>query len=236
MIIAGGSNESPVFSYNYVVKKGNIMIHFDKDCEPASDIVVLKVLDNDILSSKDSGFVIADDALRNLRVGLYQVLKLGKKAKSDTGLEIGSYVYADKLASFYHTEPIALMRYNALIMETNADRTSYRALGGRVIVQEVKSDNETSSGFVVPTSNELKIGVIKSITPPYHEKCDCGENDECSNCSCKEELPFKVGDKILLTKDECDTLHGFTGDESLDPSSPIYIYKTESIICKINED
>lgn len=196
------------------------MIHFDKECEPANDIVVLKVIDNDTLSSKNSGFVIGDDQLRNLRVGFYQILKIGKEAKEKTGLDVGAYVFADKLAAFYHTEPIALMRYNALIMESNPEKTKYRALGGRCIVQEVKEEVGKGS-FIIPNSDELKIGVIKSITPPY--------------TMTEHAIPFKVGDKVLLTKEERDTLHGFKGDSDLDPSLPIYIYKTEDIICKIND-
>jgi hypothetical protein len=195
------------------------MIHFDKECEPANDIVVLKVIDIDTLSSKNSGFVIGDDQLRNLRVGFYQILKIGKEAKEKTGLDVGAYVFADKLAAFYHTEPIALMRYNALIMESNPEKTKYRALGGRCIVQEVKEEVGKGS-FIIPNSDELKIGVIKSITPPY--------------TMTERAIPFKVGDKVLLTKEERDTLHGFKGDSNLDPSLPIYIYKTEDIICKIN--
>ena len=196
------------------------MIHFDKECEPANDIVVLKVIDIDTLSSKNSGFVIGDDQLRNLRVGFYQILKIGVEAKEKTGLDVGAYVFADKLAAFYHTEPIALMRYNALIMESNPEKTKYRALGGRCIVQEVKEEVGKGS-FIIPNSDELKIGVIKSITPPY--------------TMTEHAIPFKVGDKVLLTKEERDTLHGFKGDSDLDPSLPIYIYKTEDIICKIND-
>lgn len=196
------------------------MIHFDRDCDPANDIVVLRVIDIDTLSSKKSGFVIGDDSLRNLRLGFYQIVKIGSEAREMTGLDAGAYVFADKLAAFYHTEPIALMRYNALIMETNADKTKYRALGGRCIVQEVDSESG-SSGFVIPTSDEMKIGVIKSITPPY--------------AMTESAVPFKVGDKILLTKDEHDTLHGFRGDSSLDPTKPILIYKTDAIIAKVND-
>ena len=195
------------------------MIHFDRDCEPANDIVVLRVIDIDTLSSKKSGFVIGDDSLRNLRLGFYQIEKIGSEAREMTGLDVGAYVFADKLAAFYHTEPIALMRYNALIMETNAEKTKYRALDGRCIVQEV--DREESSGFVIPTSDEMKIGVIKSITPPYEVN--------------PESCPFKVGDRILLTKEECDTLHGFKGDSSLDPTKPILIYKTDAILAKVND-
>ena len=161
--------------------------------------------------------------MRNLRIGLYQILKIGEVAKSKTGLDAGAYVFADKLAAFYHTEPLCLMRYNALVMETNLEKTKYRALGGRCIVQEVSSSKDETTdppGFVVPTSDKLKIGVIKSITPPYEET--------------EHQTPFKVGDKILLTKDERDTLHGFKGDSDLDSSKPIYIYKTDAIICKIN--
>jgi len=96
-------------------------------------------------------------------------------------------------------------------------------LGGRCIVQEIDNTDKTtdSPGFVVPTSDELKIGVIKSITPPYEET--------------EHQTPFRVGDKILLTKDERDTLHGFKGDSDLDPSKPIYIYKTDAIIAKVND-
>ena len=197
------------------------MIYFDKECEPASDIVILDIIDNDTLSSKSTGFVVGDDVLRNLRVGFYKIVKLGKKAKEDTGLSEGAYVFADRLASFYHTYPRCAMRYNGLIMESNEDKTSYRALGGRCIVQEVKKENE-SNKFVLSTDEEMKIGVIKSITPPYEGI------DNASN--------FKVGDKVLLTREESDVLHGFKGDSSLDPSVPIHIYKTDAIICKLNED
>ena len=195
------------------------MIHFDRDCEPANDIVVLRIIDNDTLSSKNSGFVIGDESLRNLRVGFAKIEKIGSLAKEKTGLDVGSWVFYDKLATFYHTEPIALLRYNALIMESNEEKSKYRALGGRCIVQEVVEEKE-SGGFIIPTSDEMKIGVIKSITPPYE-----GE-DNTSN--------FKVGDKILLTKEECDILHGFKGDSSLDPSKPILIYKTDAILAKVN--
>lgn len=197
------------------------MIHFDKDCEPANDIVVLRIIDNDTLSTKDTGFVVGDDCLRNLRVGFAKIEKIGSKAREMTGLDVGSWVFYDTLATFYHTQPIALLRYNALIMESNPEKTKYRALGGRCIVQEVSSKDENKGGFVIPTSDEMKIGVIKSITPPYE-----GENN-ASN--------FKVGDKILLTKDEHDTLHGFKGDSSLDPTKPILIYKTDAIIAKVND-
>ena len=95
------------------------------------------------------------------------------------------------------------------------------SLGGRCIVQEVDKDsNEDNGGFIIPTSDEMKIGVIKSITPPYEG------DDNASN--------FKVGDRILLTKDEHDTLHGFKGDSELDPSKPILIYKTDAILAKVN--
>ena len=195
------------------------MIHFDRDCEPANDIVVLRIIDNDTLSSKNSGFMIGDESLRNLRVGFAKIEKIGSLAKEKTGLDVGSWVFYDKLATFYHTEPIALLRYNALIMESNEEKSKYRALGGRCIVQEVVEEKE-SGGFIIRTSDEMKIGVIKSITPPYEDE------DNTSN--------FKVGDKILLTKEECDILHGFKGDSSLDPSKPILIYKTDAILAKVN--
>ena len=197
------------------------MIHFDKDCEPASDIVVLRIIDNDTLSSKSIGFVIGDETLRNLRVGFAKIEKIGIEAKENTGLDIGSYVFYDKLATFYHTEPIAMLRWNALIMESNPEKTKYRAMAGRCIVQEASSEDESKGGFVIPTSDEMKFGVIKSITPPVTTNPDA--------------YPFKVGDKILLTKDEHDTLHGFKGDKDLDPTKPIHIYKTEAIICKLND-
>jgi co-chaperonin GroES (HSP10) len=197
------------------------MIHFDRDCEPASDIVVLRIIDNDTLSSKSGGFVIGDDSLRNLRVGFAKIEKIGKEAKENTGLDVGAYVFYDKLATFYHTEPVAMLRWNALIMESNPEKTKYRAMAGRCIVQEVNLGNEEAGGFVIPGSDEMHIGVIKSITPPYTVN--------------PEAYPFKVGDKILLTKEERDTLHGFKGDSELDPTKPILIYKTDAIICKLND-
>ena len=135
-------------------------------------------------------------------------------------------MFYDKLATFYHTEPVALIRYNALIMETNAERTAYRAMGGRCIVQEAdkaKAEDKKTTGFIIPDKeDEMRIGVIKSITPPYE-----GEENNASG--------FKVGDKSLLRKDERDVLHGFNGDKGLDPSKPIYIYRTSAIIAKVND-
>ena len=202
------------------------MIYFDRECEPATDIVVLRILENDTLSAKSGGFVVGDDSLRNLRVGFAKVEKIGSEAKEKTGIDAGAYVFYDKLSTFYHTEPVALLRYNALIMESNEEKTKYRAMAGRCIVQEVgsgdeKSGDEKSGGFIVPGTSEMKFGVIKSITPPHEVN--------------PESYQFKVGDKILLTKDECDTLHGFKGDSSLDPTKPILIYKTDAIIAKVND-
>lgn len=198
------------------------MIYFDnKNIEPASDCVVIRIKDNDTLSTKSSGFVIGDDTLRNLRVGFAQIVKIGDKAKSETNLKEGDWVFYDTLSTFYHTQPIAVLRYNGLIMESNQEKTKYRAMGGRCIVQEVAASDENKGGFIIPTSDEMHIGVIKSITPPYE-----GAEDNASK--------FKVGDKVLLTKDEHDTLHGFKGDSSLDPTKPILIYKTNAIIAKVN--
>lgn len=204
------------------------MIYFDKECEPANDIVVLKVIESDTITTKKDGFVIGDDMMRNMRVGFYQIVKIGSEAKKKTSLDVGSYVFADRLASFYHTEPIALMRYNALIMESNKEKTKYRALGGRCIVQPIEygknEGNQSGFSFAIPESQDLKYGIVKSITPPY-------EGDDGNNAS-----NIKAGDKILLTKEECDVLHGFRGDETLDPTKPIYIYKTSAILCKICEE
>ena len=198
------------------------MIYFDnKNIEPASDCVVIRIKDNDTLSTKSSGFVIGDDALRNLRVGFAQIVRIGDKAKSETNLKEGDWVFYDTLSTFYHTQPIAVLRYNGLIMESNQEKTKYRAMGGRCIVQEVAASDENKGGFIIPTSDEMHIGIIKSITPPYE-----GAEDNASK--------FKVGDKVLLTKDEHDTLHGFKGDSSLDPTKPILIYKTNAIIAKVN--
>ena len=200
------------------------MIHFDNEnIEPASDCVVIRIKDNDTLSTKSSGFVIGDDALRDLRAGFAQIVKIGDKAKSETNLKEGDWVFYDTLSTFYHTQPIAVLRYNGLIMESNLEKTKYRAMGGRCIVQEIDNTEDKSKGvFVIPTSDEMHIGVIKSITPPYE-----GAEDNASK--------FKVGDKVLLTKDERDTLHGFKGDSSLDPTKPILIYKTNAIIAKLND-
>ena len=199
------------------------MIHFDNEnIEPASDCVVIRIKDNDTLSTKSSGFVIGDDTLRNLRVGFAQIVKIGDKARSETSLKEGDWVFYDTLATFYHTQPIAVLKYNGLIMESNPEKTKYRAMGGRCIVQEINVSDENRGGFIVPTSDELHIGVIKSITPPYEDTDDYTYG-------------FKVGDKVLLTKDEHDTLHGFKGDSSLDPTKPILIYRTNAIIAKVND-
>ena len=62
----------------------------------------------------EGGIIVPEKAEINNRLGLYEVLSAGKKAEDMYGIKTGDYVYADRLAVFYDTSPICLMKFEVL--------------------------------------------------------------------------------------------------------------------------
>ena len=69
----------------------NATIHFDKKCIPASEYVVLRVIDrNDNMAL--GGILISEGSYSNDRLGFYRVEEVGEKAAEEYGLKKGDYV------------------------------------------------------------------------------------------------------------------------------------------------
>ena len=92
---------------------------------------------------------------------------------------------ADRLASFAHTEPVAVMKYDNIICKTDKDRTDFWPLRNRVFVLHDKHEDFTEVGgvYVAKYDGKLNTGTVMKINV-----------DEDKN------LPFEVGDKVMLVK------------------------------------
>lgn len=181
------------------------MIYFNKKVKCNATMVALRLID-DGKSVKMDGFVLSEDAEQNNKLGFYQIVEIGSKAAKEYGLKVGDYVLADRLSTFYKSEPICLMEYNNIIVKTNADRSEYLPMKNMVFVKK-DEDPSRDDPFYIP--NSLVTGVITKL-----------------NVEESEEFPFTVGDRILMPK-KCDVVS--LGSEQM------YIYRPDTIICKIED-
>lgn len=185
-------------------------IKFDKKVECNDEFVALRMINNG-QNMKIGGIYVPDTTAQNNRLGHYVIESIGKTAKEEFGLNVGDYVMADKLSSYGHTEPIALMDYKNIICKTNSDKSNYYPLKNMVFVQPDKHDVEKVDGiYLAGNSARLNVGTVVDIS--YEEG--------------KEPL-FKIGDKVMLAK---------KGDIVDFGNNEIHIYKIDQIICKILED
>ena len=112
-------------------------IKFDKKVECNDEFVALRMINNG-QNMKIGGIYVPDTTAQNNRLGHYVIESIGKTAKEEFGLNVGDYVMADKLSSYGHTEPIALMDYKNIICKTNSDKSNYYPLKNMVFVQPDK--------------------------------------------------------------------------------------------------
>lgn len=165
-------------------------------------------------SVESGGIVLADSAFENSKLGFYVVESVGKEGKEKYGLTEGDYVFADRLASFYHSSPVCLMKCENIIVKTDKTRTKYIPLKNTVFVEEDKKEMKASenSGFYVETDPKiLRLGTIIDMDIDTEEYPD---------------YPFSVGDHVMLVRG---------GDFVKFGQKEIYIFKPEKIICKIVE-
>lgn len=181
------------------------MIYFNKKVKCNSTVVALRLIsDNKILEL--DGFVLSEDAESNNKLGFYQIVDLGSKAAEDYGLAVGDYVLADRLSTFYKSEPICLMEYTNIILKTNADRTEYFPMKNMVFVEK-EDDTNTDDPFYIP--NALITGIITKM-----------------NVDDTIDFPFVVGDRVLMPK-KCDAI-SFGGKN-------MYVYRPDTLVCKIED-
>lgn len=188
----------------------NATIEFNKKCIPASEYVVLRVINRQDKMNLN-GILIAESAYANDRLGFYQIEEVGKKAAEEYGLKKGDYVVADRLAQCYKTSPIAVMKYVNIIARTNEDNSQFSPLKNMVFVKDEKNTTQNVDGILLNNySSQIRVGEVVAM-----------------NIDPEIEIPFKKGDKVMLSKG---------GDSFQVGSEHVYIYKYDMIVCKIEEN
>lgn len=182
------------------------IIQFDKKVKCGPEFVALRMIDK-INTLKMGDIYIPQTTGENMRLGHYVIEDIGSKASEETGLSVGDYVLADRLSSFAHTEPVCLMKFNNVICKTDKERSCYIPLRNQVFVKHDQKEDVSNVGgvYVQNYTAKLNTGTIVSI------------NADDKN------LPFAIGDKVMLVKggDQIDL-----GDMSFT------IYKPDMLICK----
>ena len=97
---------------------------FDKKCKCCPDFVAVRILDNcDEL--KVGSIYLPSTSKLNERLARCIVEDVGTNAAEKYGICVGDYVYIDRLSTFAHTAPVALLKYENVIMKTNKDATEF---------------------------------------------------------------------------------------------------------------
>lgn len=183
-------------------------IEFDKKCKCGNDFVCVRIIDNcNVLKIGD--IWLTDTAGENGRLAHVIVEDIGKNAADKLGISIGDYAMIDRLSTFAHTAPVALLKYDSVIMKTNKDKSDFYPLKNTVFVQPCEKD---------PVSN---VGGI--YVPNYEDRLNVGTIEKMQ---LDDPGPFAVGDKVLLVKG---------GDEVKLGDKTIYIYKPDMLICTIED-
>ena len=187
-------------------------IHFDEKCIPNHEFVVIRIIDNAKLV-KAGNIILSEQAFENEKLAFGKIEAVGKTAAEEYGLKPGQYCLFDRLATFYHTEPVCVVRYNNVIVLTNEDRSEYFPVGGTLFVDETKDSYKQKKGVFVANTEENEAHTGKIVKMNLREG--------------KDDFPFALGDEVMLVKGaDHVTLNG----------KLFYIYKPESVIVKIKND
>ena len=170
------------------------MIELDCKLTPAPEMVILRELEETTVST--GGFFLSEGSFSNSRMGFFLVEAVGEVAKEETSLKPGDYVFADRLASHYHTSPVCVMRWNNVLLITDERRSRLDTLPGWALIKETDDDSSDADSpkFLVTGTNNAKIrhGVVRSI-----------------NWGSSEHKPFAVGDDVMITS-QCDVYDGLS--------------------------
>lgn len=184
-------------------------IFFDEKCIPNNDYVVIRIIDNAKLL-KAGNIILAETAFENEKLAFGRIEAVGKNAAKEYLLEPGQYCLFDRLATFYHTAPVCVVKYNNVIVLTNEDRTHYSPVGGTIFIEEnIETVKEKKGVFVANTEeNQFHTG---TITQMNLRECD--------------DFPFNIGDKVMLTKGADHVKLG---------TKTVFVYKPESVLVRLN--
>lgn len=181
---------------------------FDKKCICGPEFVCVRIIENcDEL--KVGNIYLPSTSRLNDRLAHCVIEDIGCDAAEKHGLVVGDYVLIDRLATFAHTAPVAILKYDSVIMKTNKDNTEHWPLRNMAFVEPEAKDHVTKVGniYVPGYQDRLNIGTITKINI-----------DEDKHC------PFAVGDKVILTKGADIVELG---------TKTINIYKHDMIVAKV---
>lgn len=185
-------------------------ITFDKQVVCGPEYVALREIQSGKTGKLDSGFYLSEDAFDNNKLGFYVVENVGTTAQEEYGLKEGDYVMADRLASFYHTSPVCVMKYNNVILKTNKDRTEYHPVKGRIFVEEDKKEVHDEGGFYIQNDpSNLRLGTVTDM-----------------NLTNEDELnyPFTIGSHVMLVRG---------GDYVEIGGRKIFVFSPDQITCVV---
>lgn len=185
-------------------------IEFDKKVKCNAKFVAVRILDNND-EIKVGNIYMPASIGANDRVAFGIIEDVGEKAAAEYGLEKGQYVLFDRLSTFCHTAPVALLEYNNVICLTNSERSEYHPLKGMM--------------FVKPDNTEDVTNVKGIYVPNYAEKLNTGHIVD-SNFTSDVKDNFKIGDRVLLVKG---------GDVIELGESRIHIFKEDMLVCSIED-
>lgn len=183
-------------------------INFDKKVKCGPEFVSVRILQN-FDDLKIGAVWLPTTAGENERLAHAVIENIGETAAEKYGLAAGDYVMIDRLSTFAHTAPVALLKYNNVICKTDADMSDFWPVKDMLFVEEDDKD---------PIS---KVGNV--FVPGYTDKLNVGTVTKTA-CSPEVKSPFKAGDKVLVTKGADVVQLG---------TRVLRIYKHDMIICAI---
>lgn len=186
-------------------------IDFDKKLTCGPKYVAVRIIEN-CETLKVGNIWLPQTAHQNARLAFAKVENVGSKAAEEYGLKEGDYVLIDRLSTFAHTAPVAALKYNNVICLTNETNSEFYPLKNML--------------FVEPSEKEAMSKVNNIYVPSsYDDKLNTGTITKM-NCDESLKLPFKVGDKVLLS----------TGADVVElGKTTIRIYKHDMIVATIED-
>lgn len=188
------------------------IIKFDAKCKCGPEFVCVRIIENSD-DLKIGSIYLPGSVGANSRLAHCVIEDVGEKAAEEYGIKVGDYVMIDRLSTFAHTAPVALLKYNNVIVKTDKDMLTYKPLRNMLFVEPDEKDGLTDVGNGIIVQNyqdKLNIGTITDMNVDEDKKC-----------------PFKVGDKVLVTK----------GADVVEVNGKqIHVFKHDMIICSIEQD
>lgn len=184
-------------------------IKFDKKLVCCTTYAAVRILDNGD-EQKAGSIWLPESVKANGRLGFGIVESVGAEAAEEYGLAVGDYVLFDRLSTFAHTAPVAVLKCNNIICKTDAAKSKIVPLKNMLVVEPDKNDVTTNVDgvYVMGYAAKLNTGTVLSL-------------------DCPEDYPVKVGDKIVLSK----------GADNIDfGEKRVCIYKHDMVVAKVLED